>query len=180
MKSQTLLKNVININLANTNSNIIIQGGGNFTTGQNQNSATTTSSSINTINDVIPPTLNINLIIILIACLLSLCCLSCIIITCYKCYRKNNSTFNQASLYPIQNVECHKDIPIHNTFSNSVVRKLSYITPVKTNRYIDRPVYEQQRCYTMNYHDEEYVPRMSYTDRNFTEIPSRRIKYIEY
>jgi hypothetical protein len=68
------------------------------------------------------------------------------------------------------------------THSNSMIRKLSYITPIKENRYIDheRPYYEPHRCHTMTYQDDDLYPRRYYIDRNFTEIPSRRFKYIEY
>jgi hypothetical protein len=80
------------------------------------------------------------------------------------------------------NNECIRDIPINNTLSNSVVRKLSYITPIKEKRYMDyeRPSYEQQRSHTITYLDEEYFPRRYYIDRKLTEIPSHRIKYIDY
>lgn len=79
------------------------------------------------------------------------------------------------------NNDCIRDIPIHNSLSNSVVRKLSYLTPFKENRYIDyeRP-YESRRSLTMTYLDDDNFPRQYYVDRNLTEIPSRRIKYIEY
>lgn len=173
-----LLKKVIELNsVNNTNSNQI-----NSTINQQANTNNTSNPIIDITESIANSSGNITLIVIIIVCVVSLCCLSCLVYTCYRC-NKNNNTPYPGMILPMQipNNECIRDNPINNTLSNSMVRKLTYITPVKENRYIsyERP-YECQRSHTMTYFDDDHFPRRCYADRNFTEIPSRRIKYIEY
>jgi hypothetical protein len=170
-----LLKKVFINNIANDtsteNSTSIIQ----------QIASSNATNPITQITNAINNSGNINLIVIIIVCVVILCCLSCIAYTCYRCIQKNPSPYPGVVL-PIQipNNECIRDNPIDK--SNSVIRKLSYITPVKENKYIDhdRAYHEPHRYHTMTYLDDDFYPRRHYIERNFTDIPSRRIKYIDY
>jgi hypothetical protein len=135
------------------------------------------------------PPINISLIIIIVASCLGFCCTICTFYFCYKCYRKHHSKNNSPTIVPFY-LQKPEDRPTHAEHTpipgNSVVRKLTYKSPVKESRHINYGIERSNNMYrTPNIIvDDEYNPYDDYAhsipqrryiiDRNYTEIPRTR------
>jgi hypothetical protein len=170
------------------------------------------SNTNTTGNDTQSQPVNVSLIIIIVASALGLCCSVCTLYVCYKCYTKrkaNNNIATPNNILPIYlnnpntgghnfaNPDFTFNNPLGKTMqSNSIVRKLNYMSPVKDERpnsYYNQGGIERQhdpiyRPRTSIYEDVndpyDYVEEDNYMqsiphrryiiDRNYTEVPRTR------
>jgi hypothetical protein len=159
------------------------------------NSTNANTNETNTDQQQEPAPVNITLIIIIVACCVGLCCMLCSIYLCYKCYTRSKAKEHYPTILPtyLQKPIEKPDIPYNNPHisrDNSVVRKLTYVSPVKEERNIrlerrgiERSIYRTPNIVVeddpYNYPEEDYyvqsIPNRRYIiDRNYTEIPRTR------